>query len=540
VNDFEAKPSVQKFTIRRGSKESTVHRHVVAVVKTIKDWKENGISPHCCRYFEVQSGTVVINFLKTHHGIDVVRSLAIARSNALTSRAHYEVIVQNSNHNKVSSNVDNSDDGSSSDGNCDDSTSHDDGTDDGTDDDSTSHDDSTDDDRSSSCYDTEVGLDDSLSDVENAPNADLAADCRADGEQPFPAIPSVAVEDVDLTTDGEFVQLELQPQVEEVFFDLRADNVIAEERKRQFSLRQVLEIFAAHETLSEELLNRLLSLFRELKPVMPTNWEKEVPKDARTLRKRYARKLIGKFVPYKIPAGLSTKNGIPMKNSSVKENMLKRLRETGSTVDKTSHEVFGDAAYFGVRDCLFMESPGNTHVKNYMRTLQRVHAANPYLLSPKFLKLVDKPMWIKERDEAWRSTPGQTPLDFHPKRPKFNCFYLRLFIDGVQIANNSSAPSALPVAFSIERIVPYYPDRDDPVAFYDGVIIPVSFAQPCVALSFHGPNKPCLHEYTRPLAEEFERHEPDNRTADRDVIFDFRCLIADCPMVSLASGKFFR
>ena len=325
------------------------------------------------------------------------------------------------------------------------------------------------------------------------------------------------------------------------YLDLGADDVLLKEDQHDYELRDLLEIFVANEpSLRDAVVNRLLRLFRQLKPKMPKDWEKELPKDARSLLSRYTRKLQAKYKPEKIPCGLSSKDGIPRHNVQKRNEMLGLVSDIGTTIPVIGkHQELGDFVYFGVRDCLLMKSPGNTHVQNYMRTLRRVHAANKYLLSPALLRLVDKDLYQEERDEAWRNCKKDgVPENFHPKRPRMNCIYLRLFIDGVEVAKNSTRPSALPIAFSIERIVPFDEVKKVPL-FDQGVIIPTMYAQPCIALSFHGKKKPCMHQLSTKLSHEADCYDPyaEDPPAHREFVFDFRCLIADTPMVSLSSGK---
>jgi hypothetical protein len=499
-------PPVDSFNFRKQTRAETIHRHVLAGLKIINEWKTVGISNFGAHYVEAHGGDNVVNFLKSHHSIDVVDILNKARrssvlheentsADSMCCGSHGSVVVNNGSERLEEFH-------------------------------NSSHDD--DDDSSIFCTSSEEESEcDRYSDI---------SDLEIDNVE----IVDKKIDDNEYDTDDVLRRKDTNmfgDLSNRVHLDLHADDVISDSR-REYTLREVLEIFQANEVLPDEVLNRLLSLLRHLQPKMPKDWHKELPKDARSLRKRSARKLVKKFKPYKIPAGLSTKHGIPIRDERAQVKLMKCLKETGSTVDKSTHELYGDAVFFGIRDCLFLRSPGNTHVQNYKRTLLRVHAANPNLLSPAFLKIVDNEMYQKEREEGWRKCgENNGHPKFHPNRPEMNCFYLRLFIDGVQVANNSSAPSALPVAFSIERIVPYDPTARK-VKFEDGVVIPAAYAQPCIALCFHGPNKPCLHEFTLPLAEEFDRHDPHAASppSDRDVVFDFRCLIADCPMVSLASG----
>ena len=191
---------------------------------------------------------------------------------------------------------------------------------------------------------------------------------------------------------------------------------------------------------------------------------------------KYTRSMQAQFKPEKIPCGLSTKDGIPLHDQIKKDAMMTRLAESGTTVvNVEKHEHFGDYVYFDIRDCLLMQSPGNTHVKNYLRTLKRVHAANKNLLSPCLLEIVDYEMWQAERKEAWeKCDKDKTPDNFHPNRPVMNCIYLKLFIDGVQVHKNSTKPSALPVAFSIERIVPYHFEKK--MLLFDDGVIPTRYA----------------------------------------------------------------
>lgn len=296
-------------------------------------------------------------------------------------------------------------------------------------------------------------------------------------------------------------------------------------RKKRATHRDIFEMIKAVYFLSDGLMTKILRLWAKYRPVEDWN---NFPTDGRLLSNRSARHYMRKFKPRRVVCGLKTSDGVPFHKKDIRDDMLRRFDETGTTIDAATAALKpkGDCIDFDVEECLLLETPGVLEPEKLVRLLRLVHAANPDLLSPHFLRIVDMERFHDER------------LRPNPKRSRMNYFALKWHADGVQIAKNSRAPGCVPISFAIERVCPYNPETME-VDTSQVLVIPASASPVLATTVYHGIGKSDLFQMTQFWHSEEYRLHPRRVMPpgeQRRIVVESRLRCGDTPIKALLTG----
>lgn len=283
--------------------------------------------------------------------------------------------------------------------------------------------------------------------------------------------------------------------------------------RKKKSLRDIILRIKTCLKLSDSQTRKLLNILREEKP--KGNWAK-LPKDARTIG-RPSYRFLKNFKIRPVDDGfcvLDQQRIHPMLGNPPKKNSI--------TKDG------GDVGDFSISDSLFLNGPGMLYTKQYRHLLQRINRAYPTLLSPQLLRIADEKLFEKE------ISSGQLT-----KRPAMNYFMLKVFMDGVQIAKNSSRAQTIPVLAVIDSIATFNPDTKQ-ISKDNFVRIPLRLVKPFIISVFHGYKKPDQFQFLEKFFEELEFLSPTrelNEGERRSCVVGIRCMICDTPMIAWATGE---
>lgn len=306
-----------------------------------------------------------------------------------------------------------------------------------------------------------------------------------------------------------------QPKEEEVRYSFK---------KRRATHREVFEIFKAREFVTDDLMSKLLTYWRMYMP--QSDW-KNFTTNARNLSARTVRRHFKKFKIRKVVDGLKVTDGVPYHDREKREIMLARYDGPArTTIAEEKIKSYGDCVDFNLEESLLMEGPGILEPDKHLRLLRRLHAANPDLLSPHFLKIVDPVRYHKER------------LIPNKGRSKMNYFALKWHADGVQIAKNSTKANSLPISFAVDRVAPYDPDTQE-VDASRCLIVPARLAPICTTTVFHGKGKCDLFQLTEHWHAEECRLHPSRRLSpgeSRRLVVENRNRIGDSPIKAQFTG----
>jgi hypothetical protein len=370
--------------------------------------------------------------------------------------------------------------------------------------------------------------------------------------------------------------------------DIRADILEAERLfdEKKYSLQYVLELFKAMKNISDASMTLLLGLLKKYKPVVNREYYEKLPSDGRSLC-RPANQLLKGMTIRKVRCGLSVHDGRPIKHTvAVRPRKEKTTNKTGPPVPEEDEEevveaysdnendyvspseassdgeisesddyltvqnsttasqagVYGDVVDFSIEGNIFLESAGNTNGKHHRAMLLRVNAAKPKLLSDDLLAVADPD---HQYFPASRNIEGRSGM---------NHFALKLHVDGVQIAKNSTKSQAIPVLAAVDRIDPFDETAGETAAerikSEEGICIPVHFAQPFIITIYHGDKKPDTYEFLKLLMEELDFLDPSlsndeamevaksqgKERGPRRVVVTITTACCDTPMKSWLTG----
>lgn len=296
-------------------------------------------------------------------------------------------------------------------------------------------------------------------------------------------------------------------------------------KKRRATHREVFEIFKAREFVTDELMSKLLTYWRMYMP--KADW-KNFTTNARNLSARTVRQHFKKFRIRKVVDGLKVTDGVPYHDRAKRLEMLARYEgPAGTTIEPEKIKSYGDCVDFNLEEALLMEGPGMLEPDKHLRLLRRIHAANPDLLSPHFLKIVDPVMYHME----W--------LVPNKNRSKMNYFALKWHADGVQIAKNSTKANCLPISFAVDRIAPYNPETQE-VDESKCLVVPARFAPVCTTTVFHGRGKCDIFQLTEHWHAEECRLHPKRQLGPgerRRLVIENRLRIGDSPIKAHFTGQ---
>lgn len=278
------------------------------------------------------------------------------------------------------------------------------------------------------------------------------------------------------------------------------------------SLIAIVMCLKTHLKLTDRQTRQLLNILRHEKP--EGDWA-ALPKDPRTIG-RPARRFLRNFRIRKVDEGLITRDqprihplarGLPKKNTIKKDG--------------------GDVADFSIQDSLFLKGPGMVYAKKHRHLMQRLNKAHPNLLSPELLRIADATQFAMEQGYGLLAN-----------RPKMNCFSLKVFMDGVQIAKNSSRAQAIPVLGAIDSIAAYDPCTKE-ISKENRARIPIRLAKPFIITIYHGVKKPDQFQFLEKFFDEVAFLSPTRQLLPdehRQCVVTIRCMVCDTPMISWATG----
>jgi hypothetical protein len=463
-------PPEQKVKSLSGTSRKSLHVNVSAAALVLESWKKNGLTLAASRYIRCYHAPLQ-TFLETHHGLHLAPEPAcLSEEFEMQVDAYHD----DSEHVTNSSNE------------C------------------------------SSAFEQAAALDSgAAADLDQVDNSDdgiqvTRNDCieiEQEGEDDFDEVEEASSEsddDFDHERGGTSVTLnsEAAPRV---------------------THRQAFERIKATLMLSDSVMNKILSIWKKLKPV--EDWDKFTT-DARLLA-RPGKMYMAELPIRKVICGLSVKDGIPYHDAQKKEEMLQRFATTGTALDVTEKTIFGDVVDFSIQDCLLLRSPGMTNSRSYFELLTCLNAANPLLLSSKLLQLVDKKAYHNECLHG--AAEG---------RSKMNCFFLQAFTDGLQVAKSSTKPQGIPILCALHRVCPYEPVSKS-VDWERGMRIPYRFSDPFTVVLYHGSKKPELFDFTKKFFQELHFLHPKKEMLpgeNRELVVEFFLQIADTPMKAHVLG----
>lgn len=318
----------------------------------------------------------------------------------------------------------------------------------------------------------------------------------------------------------------------------------ARNSERRPTYGEFLRLMKRHVRLSNEQMDKYMSLFKEMRPVFD---EKEkLPKTGRGLagkayafaRKFNIRKVDDGFGHDDYPKLHPSHNSASSSARNVANVLtrralgLQRKKTTQNSQKKPGNESCvrrgkGDVADFGIQNAIFLDGPGNVHTWEHRCMLRRLNAAFPKLLSPALLKVADSRLYQQEADSGVLR-----------ERPSQNYISIKVFVDGVQICDNGQVPQAIPIAATIDTVAPYNPETQV-VDWTNAQRIPFRHAKPFLISVYHGLKKPDLFQFFEPFFSELMLLDPDRpleEGEDRKCVVQLRCMICDSPMVSLLTG----
>lgn len=368
--------------------------------------------------------------------------------------------------------------------------------------------------------------------------------------------------------------------------DIRGDIFDRVFDEKTYTLRYVLELYKAMKNVSDSNMTFLLGLLKKYKPVMSREYYDKLPSDGRSLC-RPGNHLVKGMTIRKVRCGFGVEDGRPIKHTvplptkKKKKKKKKRPEEAEEEAEEgdvysdnendyvspsdassdgeisesddyltvqdstkaAKAEVFGDVVDFSIESNIFLESAGNTNGKHHRAMLLRINAAKPRLLSSDLLRVADP-------DQQYFSAPESVD-----DRSRMNHFALKLHVDGVQIAKNSTKSQAIPVLAAVDRIDPFDEAAGETAAERiktdEGLCIPVHFAQPFIITIYHGDKKPDAYEFLQVLMDELEFLDPSltneeamevaksqgKERGPRRVVATVTTACCDTPMKSWLTGE---
>ena len=295
---------------------------------------------------------------------------------------------------------------------------------------------------------------------------------------------------------------------------LPPDLITVTSRKANATHRHAFAVVKATIHLSDNKTTKLLTIWKNLRPVADwknfrTDGRLLAPPDKKYLKQARIRKVV---------CGLGKSDFVPFHDAEKREKMMQCYEETGTTIEAEKIKFTGECIDFDIEKSLLMQSPGNLNPLRHETCLKKIHRAKPNLLSAEFLKIVDEPMYQREK------------LYPNPERPLMNLLSLKFHSDGVQIAKNSTKSECVPLSFSINGMYPFDPVTNSIPDTTKGQIISALDSSVHTTTVYHGNQSCCVFQFAEHMIEQTDRLNPRNVSPgvlDRKLVVVRHLTIAD-------------